>query len=295
MPPTSYLFNIGQYVGTLYVDDIELFEIDSKGYEVTSNLNTVNTNLDDSETTAKCLAIHNNGNGGLEEVQVSDLGDGYDPLATYIEKTAEEKRQICTAEMERFISGAIEAGGDITRDWIVVEDPFADGSDDSNAFLWQDYLGDDYAATAFKCAANAKSDARLFLADNDIANASRLVELASRIESSGGRVDGFAVSVSDDTNASDFSQYAKAFSALASTGKLVKIVDMKVLSDESMISRQASVYASILKAYTENVPVAQRAGVIQHQVLDTDSPLGLWDGSYNRKHTYASFADGIAQ
>ena len=71
-------------------------------------------------------------------------------------------------------------------------------------------MADDYAAAAFKCAANA----------------SRLVELASSIESSGGRVDGFAVSVSDDVNASDFSQYAKAFSTLASTGKLVKIVDL---------------------------------------------------------------------
>ena len=60
-----------------------------------------------------------------------------------------------------------------------------------------------------------------------------------------------------------------------------------------------------VKKYFEIIPVAQQYGITQWCATDApgapgDSnwrggePVGLWDSNYNRKHTYAGFADGLA-
>jgi hypothetical protein len=49
------------------------------------------------------------------------------------------------------------------------------------------------------------------------------------------------------------------------------------------------------------VPAAQQWGICQWAATDSpansgwrpNSPLGLWDLNYNRKHAYAGFADGL--
>ena len=64
-------------------------------------------------------------------------------------------------------------------------------------------------------------------------------------------------------------------------------------------------YKFIVKKYFEIIPVAQQYGITQWCATDApgapgDSnwrggePVGLWDSNYNRKHTYAGFADGLA-
>lgn len=301
---TSILFNLGQYVGTLYVDDIELYEVDSKGYEVSDNLNATNGNLDDAEQTAKNIAVQTDTNKSLEDVGVSELGEGYDPLATYIDKTDEEKRTLLAAEMSRYIGSAVEAGEGAMDSWIVVNEPFA--ADEGNAadFRWQDYLGaTDYAVASFKEAAKHTS-APLYLGESDWANAAKLASLASAVEAGGARVDGFALAITDSVNATLSEGVAQAFRTLAATGKLVKISDLTVgMADsvstdnatEEQLKAQAQRIADILKAYTDNVPQAQRGGVTWHQAVDTVKPLGLWGSDYSRKHAFAAFADGIKE
>lgn len=52
----------------------------------------------------------------------------------------------------------------------------------------------------------------------------------------------------------------------------------------------------------EIIPVAQQYGITQWAATDSPAdsgwrkgqPIGLWDLNYNRKHTYAGFADGLA-
>lgn len=301
---TSILFNLGEYVGTLYVDDIELYEIDSRGNEVSDNLNTTNTNLDDAEQTAKNIAVQTDTGGTLEDVGVSNLGDGYDPLATYTEKTDAEKQAILTGEMQRYIGAAIEAGGEAASGWIVVADPFAADEADAADFRWQDYLGATaYAVTAFKEAA-AHTASPLYMGESDMDNADKLVTLASRIEAQGARVDGFALTIADNASAPMPTGIAQAFGTLAATGKLVKIADLSVsLADsvttdnvtEEQLQAQAQRIADILRAYADCVPQAQRGGVTWHQAIDSTSPVGLWSADYSRKHAYASFADGIKE
>lgn len=108
----------------------------------------------------------------------------------------------------------------------------------------------------------------------------------------------------------------KMFQILAESGKLIKIseLDMGIvdkafgtaLKTEDVTFEQhlkmAEFYRFIISKYFEIIPVAQQYGITQWCATDspTDSgwrggePVGLWDLNYNRKPTYAGFADGLA-
>ena len=297
---TSILFNLGQYVGTIYVDDIALYEVDNRGDEVTDNLNTQNADLDDAEQTAASVAVLTNTENSIEEAGVSALGEGYDPLATYVEKTDEEKRDILTAEMQRYLSGVMTLGDGRINDWVVVSDPLAeDTGEDATAFFWQHYLGTDYAATAFKQAASLTSG-RLYIGAGELDSpekTTKLIQYVNRMETLGSRIDGIALSVHSNTSAT--TDYGQIFQLLAATGKHIMISDLSVDIDdtsevtEQQLKQQAYCLSVILQAYTSQVPKAQRGGIIWHQVLDGVEPLGLWNQKYNRKHVYGSFANGL--
>ena len=300
---TSILFSLGNYVGTLFVDNIELFEVDKKGYEVTDNLNTVNTNLDDAEQTAASVAIQTNTGGTIEEAGVSLLGEGYDPLAQYVEKTAEEKQKILTAEMQRYLTGVMSTCGDCVKDWIVVSEPLATDDGDPTSFFWKNYLGDNYAVTAFRQAAT-QTNGRLYIGGGTLdtnAKAQALANYVTKIEMLGARIDGITIEILEDLSST--TDYAQIFQTLAATGKLIKIADLYVdiagtpvdnISEEQL-KQQAAKLTTILNAYRANVPQAQRGGIIWHQVLDGDKPLGLWAKDYNRKHVYGSLATYLGE
>lgn len=107
----------------------------------------------------------------------------------------------------------------------------------------------------------------------------------------------------------------KMLEILAASGKLIKIseLDMGYIDEngnsvktadmtEAQHQAMADYYKFIVKKYFEIIPVAQQYGITQWCTVDapTDSgwrggePVGLWDANYNRKHTYAGFADGLA-
>lgn len=298
---TSILFNIGQYVGTLYVDNIELFEVDNKGNEVTDNLNSVNTLLDDAEQTASSVAILQDKNGSIEEATVSKLGEGYDPLATYVEKTDEEKRIILTAEIGRYLDAVISAADAKVSSWIVVSEPLAAVTDDASAFFWKNYLGDDYVVTAFQQAASI-SDRKLYIGAGELntpAEAEALTVYIAQVEALGARIDGIALEVHAGLSAA--TDYGQIFQALAATGKHVMLSDLYVDMDgtladdatEQLMRRQANKLTSILNAYQAKVPKARRGGIVCHQVTDGEQPFGLWTKNYDRKHAYGSVAASL--
>ena len=102
---------------------------------------------------------------------------------------------------------------------------------------------------------------------------------------------------------------------MAASGKMVRIseLDMGYVDangtplkttdlTEEQHKEMAALYTWIIKKYFEIVPVSQQWGICQWCITDApdDSgwrkgePVGLWDLNYNRKHTYAGFADGLA-
>ena len=101
---------------------------------------------------------------------------------------------------------------------------------------------------------------------------------------------------------------------MSETGKLVRISELDMgyvdkdgnsLKTTQLTEEQhkamAKFYTFIVEKYLEIVPAAQQYGICQWCLTDSpeDSswrkgePVGLWDRSYNRKHTYGGFADGL--
>ena len=102
---------------------------------------------------------------------------------------------------------------------------------------------------------------------------------------------------------------------MAATGKLVKISELDMgyvdannnsLTTENLTEEQhkqmAGFYTFIVKKYFEIIPAAQQYGITQWCATDAPAnsgwrkgePVGLWNQSFQRKHTYAGFADGLA-
>lgn len=119
----------------------------------------------------------------------------------------------------------------------------------------------------------------------------------------------------ETTQKSKEEHVVKMFEILAASGKLVKIseLDMGYIDEdgnsvktENMTEEQhkamAEYYKFIVKKYFEIIPAAQQYGITQWCATDSPAdsgwrggePVGLWDANYNRKHTYAGFADGLA-
>jgi len=104
------------------------------------------------------------------------------------------------------------------------------------------------------------------------------------------------------------------FRLMAQTGKLVRVseLDMGLVDEngndvqtanatEAQLHEMADLYKFVVSKYFEIVPAAQQWGICQWAATDSpansgwrpNSPLGLWDLNYNRKHAYAGFADGL--
>lgn len=116
--------------------------------------------------------------------------------------------------------------------------------------------------------------------------------------------------------ASKEEHYVKMLELMAATGKLVKISELDmgyvdadgnkvptVEMTEEQHKAMASYYKFIVSKYFEIIPAAQQYGITQWCTRDAagelgtgwrgGEPVGLWDQNYNRKHTYAGFAEGL--
>ena len=203
--------------------------------------------------------------------------------------------------------------------------------DAKNNFYWQDYLGDeDYVRTAVKLARQyGPLNMTLFINDynlesdwDDNKKLKSLIKWIEKWEADGiTKIDGIGTQMhvsyymNPTTQQNKENAIVKMFELMAETGKLVKIseLDMGLVneSNESVLTENvteeqhkamAQFYTFIIQKYFEIIPAAQQYGITQWCATDApgDSgwrggePVGLWDSNYNRKHTYAGFADGLA-
>lgn len=310
---TSLVFNIGKYLGTIYVDDIQIWRVRSNG-KVT-NLNTTNTDLEDVETTTASITVQTQ-SSGLSYAGISDLGEGYDPLSTFVEKTDEEKHSLLLKAMDVYLDSiGSTANGNVT-DWAVLCNPLdsagvatSEGkTPTTGVFYWADYLGKDYGVEAFKAMAkHTDADDKLYICETGMeGNADKcaaLLDYVKYIENAGGRIDGIGTTVDVDLATADKDWISQMLAKFAATGKMVKITHLQVsvgngLPTDSLTEEQAKaqsdLYKYIVATYKQQVPAAQRGGIVQGSVLDTNAnPVGLWTRSYARKHAYGGFADGL--
>lgn len=237
----------------------------------------------------------------------------------YIDKSNAEKKSIVTQAMSNWIDTMVTHCNSHVKSWDVVNEALDDAdpsklktnnSSSTTEFYWQDYMGKDYAATAFKLARQyASDDVRLFINDYGLAynltKCRALIDYVNYIEGEGATVDGIGTQmhIKLDINRDNIDQM---FKLLAATGKMVRVSELDIeLSkdpDYSEYMSQLELYQYVVNSYFENVPADQRYGICVWGINDTDAdgawlsgthPL-LFDGKYRRKLAYKGFADGLA-
>lgn len=299
---TRLLFNVGDYEGTLYFDDVCLF------YEEKTNV--IEMTPEEKKDTLT-WALDNWVKGMMEAT------GGYVTAWDLANET---------------VSG-VDNDGDGFYDL-----QSSENGDPTTNFYWTDYLGDiDYvrileskARKYFKEYGGDPSKLKLFINDFNLESwwdgnqkVKSLVEWIKRWESDGvTKIDGIGTQmhVSYILNEADQKAQEDAivnmFKILAASGKLIKIseLDMGILDKESGTAiktenvtyeqqlKMAEFYQFIISKYFEIIPVEQQYGITQWCATDSPAdsgwrpgePTGLWDSSFKRKPTYAGFANGLA-
>ncbi len=178
--------------------------------------------------------------------------------------TAEEKEEILTNEMERWVKGMMEATAGQVKAWDVVNEAISGGpwgqrydlqhGTEGNKFYWQDFLGDNFVRVPVKFArqyfeeyGGNPSDLKLFINDynlesdwDDNQKLKSLIQWIEQWESDGvTKIDGIGSQMhitcymNPQTQASKEEHVVKMFELLAATGKLVRITELDMgLCDE---------------------------------------------------------------
>lgn len=299
---TRLLFNVGDYEGTLYFDDVCLF------YEEKTNV--IEMTPEEKKDTLT-WALDNWVKGMMEAT------GGYVTAWDLANET---------------VSGTDSDGDGI------YELQSSENGDPTTNFYWTDYLGDiDYvrilesrARKYFKEYGGDPSKLKLFINDFNLESwwdgnkkAKSLVEWIKRWESDGvTKIDGIGTQMHVSYILNEANQKAQEdaivnmFKILAASGKLIKIseLDMGIvdkafgtaIKTENVTYEQqlkmAEFYQFIISKYFEIIPVEQQYGITQWCATDSPAdsgwrpgePTGLWDSSFKRKPTYAGFANGLA-
>lgn len=184
--------------------------------------------------------------------------------------TPEEKAEILTAEMERWIKGMMEATAGQVKAWDVVNEAISGGprgqrydlqhaatgsGDQSNKFYWQDYLGDNFVRIPVKFArkyfaenGGNPEELKLFINDynlesdwDDNQKLKSLIQWIEQWELDGEtKIDGIGSQMhikcymNPETQASNEQHVVKMLELMAATGKLVRITELDMrLCDEN--------------------------------------------------------------
>lgn len=345
--PGEYIF----YDAGVSVDFTTQWQKFEKEFTVTEQMVT-NEGVQPFQTIAWNLAKFKEAN----TYYFDDIEFGIQKKAEGIPLTPEEKKEVLTNELERWIKGMMEACGGSVTAWDVVNEPISGGGDDGNGnyalqsatnpddngvggqnFYWQDFLGDDYVRIPIKFArkyfaenGGNSGDLKLFINDYNLESwwdnnkkVKSLINWIKRWESDGEtKIDGIGTQmhVSYILNEADQKKQEESivnmFELLAASGKLIKITELDMgivekafgegikteLVTFEQYQKMSDFYKFIIQKYFEIIPVAQQYGITQWAATDSPAdsgwrkgqPIGLWDLNYNRKHTYAGFADGLA-
>lgn len=302
------LLNIGKYVGTLYIDDFEVY--------YTKSSNTIPL-TDEEKKKALTPALQNWIYGMME---------------------ATEGKVKAWDVVNEAISGEDKDGDGYYDLWSVTHGTVDPASDDAkNNFYWQDYLGDiDYVRTAvaaarkgFVDAGGKREELKLFINDYNLEAAwdkdhkklKSLIHWIEEWEKDGKtKIDGIGsqmhvtCSMDPATQKKNEEAYVNMLNLMVDSHKLVRISELDMgLADkdgnlvnttdmtEEQHKAMRAYYEFIVKKYLEIVPENQQWGICQWCATDSPAnsgwraglPVGLWDLDYYRKHTYGGFAAGL--
>lgn len=199
-----------------------------------------------------------------------------------------------------------------------------------DAFYWQDFMGDlEYVRQAVRLARKyGPDDVKLFVNDynlesfwDDNKKLKSLIHWIQQWEADGvTKIDGIGTqmhiscSMDDGTLQYRKKYVEKMFRLMAASGKLVRVSELDMGMDdvngkavatadmtEEMHQRMADYYEWIVKKYLEIVPPAQQWSICQWCMTDSpvgsgwraNTPVGVWNGDFYRKHAYAGYVRGL--
>ena len=199
-----------------------------------------------------------------------------------------------------------------------------------DAFYWQDYMGDlEYVRQAVRLARKyGPEDIKLFINDYNLEsfwdNNKKLRSLINWIkkwEADGvTKIDGIGTqmhlscSMSDNELNNRKKYITQMFKLMAQSGKLCRVSEFDMGMDdkngnsvstsnmtEEMHQRMADYYEWIVKQYLTIIPAKQQWGICHWCPTDSpeysgwraNTPVGIWDINYYRKHAYAGFVRGF--
>lgn len=234
----------------------------------------------------------------------------------------EEKPKIFTKELEKWIGGMIDAGGETVKAWNIVGEPL-DNTINENTFDWAKYLGKEgYARTAVALARDtAKIDLDLFVSNTieqseDIVDkCGQLIELVKSWEADNiTKIDGYNIllhanySQDADIQKDNETAIVNLFTKLAVTGKLIRISDFSMTmvnkegnaipcSELSLEDRAIAgeYYTFIIKKYFELIPADKQYGISISRLTESGNSTLIcpWDAKYNRTGMYVGIVDGL--
>ena len=246
----------------------------------------------------------------------------------HIEKTPEQKKEIFTKEMEKWIGGMVYAGVNEVKSikaWNIISNPL-DKTVDANTFNWGEYLGEvEYARTAVKIARDTVKNANvaldLFVSNtfgqyDEMGNmADELISLVNAWEEDNiTKIDGYnillnAIYSKDVTfQEGNKTMITNLFDKLGRTGKLIRVSDLSMmveeqdgnfiainkLSDEDRAAA-ASYMACIMKEYRRLIPADKQYGISISSMTEVSTGYKLcpWTSGYNRNGMYEGIVDGL--
>ena len=246
----------------------------------------------------------------------------------HIEKTPEEKKEIFTKEMEKWIGGMVYAGVNETKSvkaWNIIGNPL-DKTVNDKTFNWGEYLGEvEYARTAVKIARdtvkNANVDLELFVSNtfgqyDEMGNmADELISLVNAWEEDNvTKIDGYNILLnaiySKDVvfQEGNKTMITNLFDKLGKTGKLIRVSDLSMMVEEldgnfiaiNKLTEEdraaaASYMAFIMQEYRRLIPADKQYGISISGITETNTGYKLcpWTSDYNRNEMYEGIVDGL--
>lgn len=241
---------------------------------------------------------------------------------TIIEKTPEEKKIIFTEELNKWIGGMVNAGGETVKVWNIIGEPL-DKTVDANTFNWAEYLGEvEYVHTAVKMARDtAKVDLNLFVSnsfnqyDEMDKKADELITLVKSWEADNvTKIDGYnillhAIYAKDAIfQKGNEDMIVKLFTKLAQTGKSIRVSDLSMMVEnvdgnfiqtskltEDERTAATNYMAFIMKEYRKLIPVDKQFGISISSMTQTITGYKLcpWTSGYNRSGMYEGIVEGL--
>lgn len=259
---------------------------------------------------------------------IDNLKFMWEAKPVHIEKTPEEKKEIFTKEMEKWIGGMVYAGVNgvnSVKAWNIISEPLDDTTDE-NTFSWSEYLGEvDYARTAVKIARDTVENVGVeleLLVSQTVNQFDEMGKIAGELialvdlweEDHVTRIDGYNIllhaiySQNVIDQESNEKVITEMFEKLAACGKPVRISDLSmmvqdinrnfVVANKLTLEERTAVagyMAFIMKEYRRLIPAERQLGISISGMSESNggNTVCPWTSGYNRNGMYEGIVEGL--